>query len=222
MNWNKPGSAVNRTGFVIVLAAVMAGTAWAGQKLEREQRHTVRVDGHTVVSVSNPRGKTVIVGREGAAEVVVVATKIAKAGNAEKTEELLARLHYEVREENGKIIVRTVTEGMDKGHNVWSLLRGDRQLACVDYAIEVPHDFSVEALTTSGDVRVTNVAGPVVITATSGAIALREIDPGIPRPLESICRKAMAEEPAERYSGATAIAEDIDRLSAAQLFQSCQ
>ena len=48
--------------------------------------------------------------------------------------------------------------------------------------------------------------------AWAPAAPLREIDPGIPRPLESICRKAMAEKPAERYSGATAVAEDIDRF----------
>ncbi len=37
------------------------------------------------------------------------------------------------------------------------------------------------------------------------------IDPTVPKPLESICRKAMALEPHDRYSSARALAEDVTR-----------
>ena len=39
----------------------------------------------------------------------------------------------------------------------------------------------------------------------------RRVDPRIPRPLESICRKAMALHPADRYASALALRADIDR-----------
>ncbi len=39
----------------------------------------------------------------------------------------------------------------------------------------------------------------------------RRVDPRIPRPLESICRKAMALQPADRYASALALRADIDR-----------
>jgi serine/threonine-protein kinase len=45
-----------------------------------------------------------------------------------------------------------------------------------------------------------------------GAFPLpRAIDPTIPRPLEAICRKAMALEPAARYASPHALAEDLER-----------
>ena len=37
----------------------------------------------------------------------------------------------------------------------------------------------------------------------------RSVDPTIARPLEAICRKAMALEPADRYPSARALAEDV-------------
>lgn len=171
---NRLGLAV--LGLTVVLCAALAGSAHAGHKVEREHRRTVAVTDHTAVTVSNPRGKTVIVGREGATEVVIIATKIAKAQDKEMAEEILARLHYEVREKDGIIVVRTVTDGMDDGRSLLSALLGRKQLACIDYAIEVPQSFSVETATTSGDVRVSNVRGPAAVSATSGAIELREIE----------------------------------------------
>jgi len=171
----------NRIGSCFTLTAALCATLLAGTvqatRVEREQRKVVPARGQTVVSVSNPLGKTVIVGREGADEVVVVATRVAKAHEREKAEELLARLHYEVRESDGEIVVRTVADGLGgDGRSVWSVIRGDRSTAFIDYAIEVPQRFAVETSTTSGEVRVTNVAGPVVVSATSGAVTLRDID----------------------------------------------
>ncbi|HHM13145.1 MAG TPA: serine/threonine protein kinase [Planctomycetaceae bacterium] len=42
-------------------------------------------------------------------------------------------------------------------------------------------------------------------------VAPRELDPTIPRPLEAICLKAMARDPAERYVSPSDLAEDIER-----------
>jgi formylglycine-generating enzyme required for sulfatase activity len=39
----------------------------------------------------------------------------------------------------------------------------------------------------------------------------RSVDPTIPKPLESICRKAMAFQPVDRYPSARALAKDVDR-----------
>ena len=39
----------------------------------------------------------------------------------------------------------------------------------------------------------------------------RDLDPTVPRPLEAICLKALAAEPADRYPSALALGEDLDR-----------
>jgi serine/threonine-protein kinase len=39
----------------------------------------------------------------------------------------------------------------------------------------------------------------------------RQVDPGVPRALEAICRKAMARDPADRYESPRGLAEDVER-----------
>src|SRR5262249_6280195 len=41
--------------------------------------------------------------------------------------------------------------------------------------------------------------------------APREVKPSIPKPVDAICRKAMALRPADRYPSALALAADVDR-----------
>jgi serine/threonine protein kinase len=48
--------------------------------------------------------------------------------------------------------------------------------------------------------------------ATPGITPPRELDPGLPRPLEAICLKALALEPERRYEGAAALADDLGRF----------
>jgi eukaryotic-like serine/threonine-protein kinase len=39
----------------------------------------------------------------------------------------------------------------------------------------------------------------------------RQVNPGVPRPLEAVCRRAMALDPADRYATATDLAADVER-----------
>ena len=57
-----------------------------------------------------------------------------------------------------------------------------------------------------------NDLGEVIRRVERGEIPPpRSIDPTIPRPLEAICRKAMATDPADRYVSARALATDVTR-----------
>ena len=50
------------------------------------------------------------------------------------------------------------------------------------------------------------------LVTETGPPPLRQIDPGIARPLASICAKAMAREPSGRYSSAQQMANDVERF----------
>src|SRR5262249_48735895 len=54
-------------------------------------------------------------------------------------------------------------------------------------------------------------AGPLKPMRDAALIPPREHDAGIPRPLEAICLKAMAEHPEKRYASARVLAEDVAR-----------
>jgi DUF4097 and DUF4098 domain-containing protein YvlB len=58
----------------------------------------------------------------------------------------------------------------------WSVVKGGRHHAWIDYTIEVPNAFSVSASTTSGEVRVSNIKGGADIGATSGDVSLRAVE----------------------------------------------
>jgi len=55
-------------------------------------------------------------------------------------------------------------------------------------------------------------AGPRHANVAPGIAAPRELDENLPRPLEAICLKALALEPAERYPGAAELAADLERF----------
>jgi hypothetical protein len=44
----------------------------------------------------------------------------------------------------------------------------------------------------------------------------RQVNPGVPRPLDAVCRKAMALQPAERYPTVMALANDVERWLAGE------
>jgi serine/threonine protein kinase len=53
----------------------------------------------------------------------------------------------------------------------------------------------------------------VIESAIAGAARpLREIDPSIPRPVESICHRALARDPGDRYASAREMAADVERF----------
>jgi serine/threonine protein kinase len=52
-------------------------------------------------------------------------------------------------------------------------------------------------------------AGPRRADTAPGIAAPRELSPDLPRPLEAICLKALAHEPARRYAGASELAADV-------------
>jgi serine/threonine-protein kinase len=47
--------------------------------------------------------------------------------------------------------------------------------------------------------------------AREGPPPVRQADPTVPRPLASVCARAMAREPEDRYASARQLADDVDR-----------
>jgi hypothetical protein len=158
---------------LITLTALTTATA-AGGRVDREERRTVSAAGKNELSVKNPRGRTVVVGKDGLSEVSIVVTKSARGHDAQDANELLDRLEVEIGERGGEVWVETHDDGSKDG-GIWSYVKGDHRNAWVDYTIEVPRGFSVSASATSGEVRISNIQGDAAVSATSGAVDIRAI-----------------------------------------------
>lgn len=177
------GLQVKRASMRRTLAAGMvwlslAGVAVAGpgHKLEREEKSSVSADGKKALVVKNARGRTVVVGRSGATTVSIVALKTAIGKDKEAATEMLDKISIQVTERGDDVVIETRDEGKwDNDWSLWSVVKGGRRSAWVDYTIEVPYRFSVSASTTSGEVRVSNLEGGAEVTATSGDVSIRAV-----------------------------------------------
>jgi hypothetical protein len=159
----------------VALAVLTAAPAVAGpERVEREEARTVDATGKHQLTVKNARGRTVVVGKPGLESVSIVAVKVANGHDRDESERLLDRLEIRTESDGDEIHVETREEG-SRSRGLWSFVRGDRRSAWVDYTIEVPGHFSVEASASSGEVRVSNIEGDCVAEATSGDLALRAI-----------------------------------------------
>jgi DUF4097 and DUF4098 domain-containing protein YvlB len=154
---------------------LVSALAYAGQELQKQDRKTVDVKGQKAIVVTNTRGKTIVVGERGATKVTIVAVKLVKAKNAEAAERVMEEVRFDVEVDDDRIAVISRLPETDKGdRSIWSVVKGGAG-ARIDFTIEVPHDFDVQTFTTSGDVRVTNIAGVARVNATSGDVLLRDI-----------------------------------------------
>jgi len=166
-------------GFTVaVVWLLMAGAAVAGPgtKLEREEKSAVAAAGKKSLVVKNARGRTVVVGREGASTISIVALKTAVGSDKESATELLDHISVEVTERGDEVIVETRDDAKwDHEISLWSVVKGGRRSVWVDYTIEVPHAFHVSASTTSGEVRVSNLQGGADVAATSGDVSIRAV-----------------------------------------------
>jgi hypothetical protein len=163
----------------VTLLAGAVVDARAGHRAEREDRKTVAVKAETGVFIVNPRGRAVVIGSPDATEVTIVATRVAKARSVKDAEALLEKIEWKVYEKDGQVIVKTIREGDSGDRSLWSVIRGDRAMAWVDYAIEVPRRLDVRIATTSGEARIHSVDGLARVHATSGDIEVRDIGGGV-------------------------------------------
>jgi DUF4097 and DUF4098 domain-containing protein YvlB len=172
-------SGVNRKSRMLAVALpllLVSGIAYAGHKLQREDRKVIDVDGQHTLVIVNTRGKTIVVGEDGAKQVTIVANKWVKAQDSETAEKIMEALRFEVEVLEGKIAVTSKLPKSSGGdRSFWSLVKSGKHKAYIDFTVEVPYGFDVHTSTTSGDVQVTNIGGTARVNATSGDVLLREI-----------------------------------------------
>ncbi len=167
-------------GSVAVVAALMATSpvlAVPGSRMNREEKKVVEATGKTSITIKNPRGRTVVVGKPGISAVTVIAVKNAQGKDDTEAGQMLDKLAINISEHGDQVQVETQDDNSwSDGSSIWSLVKGGRRSAWIDYTIEVPFAFGVTATSTSGDVRVSNIGGNGNVSSTSGDVSVRAVD----------------------------------------------
>jgi DUF4097 and DUF4098 domain-containing protein YvlB len=136
-----------------------------------EQR--AAVDGPANLKVNTPFGKVDIAAKEGSQEIVVSAHKYAWGGTKQAAEDLLAK---------GKVVVKqngnSVTVYVDQPVEVDLFHIGPAGIS-VDFTISVPTECSVDASSSSGDVRLEGTTGDASLHSNFGKVTAEKIQGGV-------------------------------------------
>jgi DUF4097 and DUF4098 domain-containing protein YvlB len=154
-----------------------AGNVRAGSKtLQEEETRTVKVERESKISVKNARGKTIIVGRKDARDVVIRFAKFVRAADAETARRWMEHLTYTIETDGEEIsvVLNQPDKTFDAG-SFWSFLSRIKDRAYIDCTVEVPVVFDAKVSATSGDVQITSIEGDVDIAGSSGDALLRTI-----------------------------------------------
>jgi hypothetical protein len=167
---------------VLVLAGMLVTTGSAravpGDRQEKEEKATVPARGKIALVVKNARGRTVIVGRPDATAISVVGVKTVVARDSGDAKTMMDRLKMEVSEKGDQVLIETNDDNKLEDWGWVSVVKGSRRSSWIDYTIEVPLSFRVNASTTSGEVRISNINGSAEVEATSGDVSLRGVGAG--------------------------------------------
>ncbi len=159
---------------VMVALVSVSAVAAPGNRVDREEKQTVNAAGKKELTVKNPRGRTVVVGKPGLEDVSLLIKKSAQGRDDREAAELIDRLEIRIDEHGDEVVVETREDG-SRDQSIWSFVKGDRRSAWVDYTIEVPLRFSVNVSTASGEIRISNIDGSAEAGAASGSVDVRAI-----------------------------------------------
>jgi len=171
--------------FLAVLSS--AGHVRAGSTtLQEEETRTVKIETETKIYVKNARGKTIIVGRRDARDVVIRFAKFVRAKDAEAARRWMEELVYTIETDGEQVsVVLSHPERTGDTGSFWTLLKRIKDRAYIDCTIEVPGAFDAKVATTSGDVQITSLEGGVELVGSSGDVLLRTIGGGVSVELSS-------------------------------------
>lgn len=167
-------AALAALGCILAVAPLKADP---GNKVEREEKFTASGTGKTELTVKNPRGRTVVVGRSDATTVSILATRVVVGRDDADAQAMLDKISCEVSEHGNEVVIET-RDGNRTDDGRWTIfqaVKGSRRMAWIDYTIEVPYAFDVAVSTTSGEIRLSNIGGKSEVDATSGDVNIHGV-----------------------------------------------
>jgi DUF4097 and DUF4098 domain-containing protein YvlB len=182
---------------VLVLAGMLlaSGSARAvpGDRVEKEEKSTVPAKGKIALVIKNARGRTVVVGRPDATSVSIVGVKTVVARDSDDATKMMGQIRMDVEEKGDQVVIDTQDDNKyeDWGWSITSMVKGNRRSSWIDYTIEVPMSFHVEATSgdvslrgvgagarcamTSGDLEASDIGGDMTVGATSGNVKIDNV-----------------------------------------------
>ena len=134
-----------------------------GGSFEEQETKTLPAGGYSHLDLRNSNGNIEVEGTEGE-DVIIVATKKVRARSEEEGRRRLGQLKVVVSEERPELRVYTdVSELRPKGN--WN----------VNYEVRIPKHMSLSAHTSNGNIKVSDLQGPVQVQTSNGNVEVRRL-----------------------------------------------
>jgi DUF4097 and DUF4098 domain-containing protein YvlB len=173
----------------ICLGAVVAflpvlNQAWSGKiqwnifslqniSADAVEEQRAAVDGPADLKVNTPYGKVDITAKEGSQEIVIGAHKYAWGGTQQAAEDLLQKVKVIVKQNGNSVDVY-----VDQPVEIDIFHIGPAGIS-VDFTVSVPPNCSVDASSSSGDVRLEGISGDAVLHSNFGKVTAEKIQGGL-------------------------------------------
>ncbi len=109
-------------------------------------------------------------------KIIIEAFKVVKADNCEKAKRMADEIEVIIQNRDSEIEIKTRYPSRRSGGLMRRLFSSGGSMSMrVDYHILVPQEIDLNILSTSGDVRISNISGRVEVNATSGDLWVKRI-----------------------------------------------
>ena len=161
---------------LITAGTFLTASVAYSKTLRKEVKKKYTLAGEIQLVIKNAKGQTIVVGKDGLESIHILATKIVNTKKAEKAQELMDQLTFDVEGDGNMVrIISRYPDSHKEEKSIWSFFKGLKHSTAIDYMIEVPSEFSVGVISTSGDVEISSIEGDTKIKGTSGDVRVREI-----------------------------------------------
>jgi hypothetical protein len=178
----RPCIHVATASLVLLGSAALAAPSFA-ERLEERSTQTVPCDRDVAVTVTNLSGATMVEAWD-RQEVQVEALAVAKSRDVDRARRMLRGISYDVDGEGDHVAVTARYPRRDSGgRSILDAIFSGGESVWIEFVLRLPKGARLAVSSTSGNVQVDGIAGPVQVDATSGDVGVA----GVPGNVQIEC-----------------------------------
>ncbi|MBN1164092.1 MAG: DUF4097 family beta strand repeat protein [Candidatus Krumholzibacteriota bacterium] len=170
---------------LVFLAALLAvftiGTCCqASSQYEETIIRTLKLEGAEGVYIKNASGMITVIGEKGRRDIALKAIKKVKARDEEEAKKIASMMEIEISRSGDKLkIEANYPKGGRMKKNVLSFILGKSVKMGIEMYVVIPADMDLSIVSASGNVDISDINGPVGVSAASGNVEVRNIKEGL-------------------------------------------
>ena len=163
---------------VLFLAAATAGAGVGSAKATEVRRVTERLipfEPGGELQIDDKNGNITIEGWP-RHEVRIQVTRVVRAQDRDKAEELIKELQADVEVHSDRIVIESKFPNRRESIGIWEILKGKVPQLQIHYLVQVPSETDLKLETANGEVRAQGVSGQLDASTTNGDMRVKDMN----------------------------------------------